>query len=106
QLISISQRLDRGKTMEAIGKIGTVDVHPAGHSRPAVAVHKFGDLPPLTGLRFFAAFFVFVGHATPMMLKFTSGPQPVIDVTNCLIEVGMELFFVLSGFVIHYNYAD
>jgi len=92
--------------MAAIGKIETADVHPAEHSRPAVAVHKFGDLPPLTGLRFFAAFFVFVGHATPMMLKFTSGPQPVIDVTNCLIEVGMELFFVLSGFVIHYNYAD
>jgi peptidoglycan/LPS O-acetylase OafA/YrhL len=30
----------------------------------------------------------------------------VINVTNCFLEVGMELFFVLSGFVIHYNYAD
>ena len=41
-----------------------------------------------------------------MMLKFTPSPQLVINVTNCIIEVGMELFFVLSGFVIHYNYAD
>jgi peptidoglycan/LPS O-acetylase OafA/YrhL len=91
--------------MEGIGGIETVD-RPAERSRPSVAVQKLGDLPPLTGLRFFAAFFVFVGHATPMMLKFTPSPQFVINVTSCLIEVGMELFFVLSGFVIHYNYAD
>jgi peptidoglycan/LPS O-acetylase OafA/YrhL len=95
-----------GPTMEAIGRTEPVDVRPAERSRHSIAVQKLGDLPPLTGLRFFAAFFVFVGHATPMMLKFTPGPQLVIDVTNCLIEVGMELFFVLSGFVIHYNYAD
>ena len=92
--------------MEAVGRIETIDVHPAEYSRPAVAAVKLGDLPPLTGLRFFAAFFIFVGHATPMMLKFTPSPQLVINVTNCFLEVGMELFFVLSGFVIHYNYAD
>ena len=92
--------------MEAVGRVETVDVHPAGHSRPSIAVEKLGDLPALTGLRFFAAFFILVGHATPMMLNFTPRPQLVINVTNCIIEVGMELFFVLSGFVIHYNYAD
>ena len=92
--------------MEAVGRIETVDVHRAEYSRPSTAVEKLGDLPALTGLRFFAAFFILVGHATPMMLKFTPSPQLVINVTNCIIEVGMELFFVLSGFVIHYNYAD
>jgi peptidoglycan/LPS O-acetylase OafA/YrhL len=92
--------------MEAIGRIETVEVRLAERSRPSIAVEKLGDLPPLTGLRFFAAFFVFVGHATPMMLKLSPSPQLVINVTNCIIEVGMELFFVLSGFVIHYNYAD
>jgi peptidoglycan/LPS O-acetylase OafA/YrhL len=92
--------------MEAIGRIETVELRLAERSRPSIAVEKLGDLPPLTGLRFFAAFFVFVGHATPMMLKLSPSPQLVINVTNCIIEVGMELFFVLSGFVIHYNYAD
>jgi peptidoglycan/LPS O-acetylase OafA/YrhL len=92
--------------MEAVGRIETVDVRLAERSRPSITVEKLGDLPPLTGLRFFAAFFILVGHATPMMLRFTPNPQLVINVTNCLIEVGMELFFVLSGFVIHYNYAD
>ena len=92
--------------MAANGRIETEAVRPAERSRPSIAVEKLRDLPPLTGLRFFAAFFIFVGHATPMMLKFTPNPQLVINVTNCFLEVGMELFFVLSGFVIHYNYAN
>jgi peptidoglycan/LPS O-acetylase OafA/YrhL len=83
-----------------------VDVRPAERSRPSVAVEKLGDLPPLTGLRFFAAFFILAGHAAPVMLKLTPSPQLVFNVTNCFLEVGMQLFFVLSGFVIHYNYAD
>src|ERR1700676_4219565 len=82
------------------------DVRPAERSRPSPAVEKLGDLPPLTGLRFLAAFFILVGHGTPMMLKLTPNPPLVINVTNCFLEVGSEFFFVLSGFVIHYNYAD
>jgi peptidoglycan/LPS O-acetylase OafA/YrhL len=92
--------------MGTSGSIEIGDVRPAERSRPSVAVEKLGDLPPLTGLRFFAAFFILVGHGTPMMLKLTPNPQLVINVTNCFLEVGMELFFVLSGFVIHYNYAN
>ena len=87
------------------GSIEIGDVRPAERSRPSIAVEKLGDLPSLTGLRFFAAFLILVGHGTPLMLKLTPNPQLVINVTNCFLEVGMELFFVLSGFVIHYNYA-
>jgi peptidoglycan/LPS O-acetylase OafA/YrhL len=105
-VLGIPHGLDRGADMGTDGRIETVDVRAAERSRPSVAIEKLGDLPPLTGLRFFAAFFIFLGHAAPMMLKLTPNPQLVINVTNCFLEVGMELFFVLSGFVIHYNYAD
>jgi len=91
--------------MATDGRMEIGDVRPAERSRPSAAVEKLGDLPPLTGLRFLAAFFILVGHGTPMMLKLTPNPQLVINVTNCFLEIGMELFFVLSGFVIHYNYA-
>jgi peptidoglycan/LPS O-acetylase OafA/YrhL len=92
--------------MAANGRIETEDVRPAGRSRPSSAVEKLGDLPPLTGLRFFAAFFILAGHGAPMMLKLNPSPQLVLSVAGCFLEVGMQLFFVLSGFVIHYNYAN
>src|SRR5215472_3534712 len=92
--------------MEASGRVESGGVRFAERSRPSTAVAKLGDLPALTGLRFFAAFFIFVGHATPMMLKLNPSPQLLINVTDCFLEIGMQLFFVLSGFVIHYNYAD
>ena len=91
--------------MATSASIDTADV-PAGRFRPPVAVEKSRDLPALTGLRFFAAFFIFVGHATPIMFKLNPSPQLLINLTNCFLEVGMQLFFVLSGFVIHYNYAN
>ena len=95
----------RGRTWQLTAGWRLGDVRPAERSRPSTTVEKLGDLPPLTGLRFLAAFFILVGHGAPMMLKLTPNPQLVINVTNCFLEVGMELFFVLSGFVIHYNYA-
>jgi peptidoglycan/LPS O-acetylase OafA/YrhL len=95
-----------GATVVTDGRIETSGVWSTERSGPSAFVDKLGDLPPLTGLRFFAAFFILVGHGTPVMLKLTPNPQLVINVTNCFLEVGMELFFVLSGFVIHYNYAN
>jgi|SRR5579864_455650 len=92
--------------MGADGRIETADVRPAERSLPSVAVEKHGDLPPLTGLRFFAAFLILTGHGAAMTLKLNPSPQPVLGVAGCFLEVGMQLFFVLSGFVIHYNYAN
>jgi peptidoglycan/LPS O-acetylase OafA/YrhL len=60
-------------------------------------------LPALTGIRFVAAFLVLAAHAATI-IRF-AGPEPFwhICVTQ-LSGIGMPLFFVLSGFVIHYNY--
>lgn len=67
------------------------------HSRPA--------LPALTGLRFVAALCVFVSHAIPVIVPFPDPPVFVV-ILSSLSAIGMSLFFVLSGFVIYYNYAD
>jgi peptidoglycan/LPS O-acetylase OafA/YrhL len=62
------------------------------------------DVPALTGLRFVAAFSVAIAHGCDLILRFDGssfGPTYWLKQTAGL---GMGLFFVLSGFVIHYNY--
>jgi peptidoglycan/LPS O-acetylase OafA/YrhL len=61
-------------------------------------------LPALTGLRFVAAFSVLIGHSAYWVAAF---PQDVtwIHYIGQGPALGMPLFFVLSGFVIHYNYG-
>ena len=55
-------------------------------------------IPSLTGLRFWAAAFVAIGHAVAIY-------APPLTNTFDLGLIGMTLFFVLSGFVIQYNYG-
>jgi peptidoglycan/LPS O-acetylase OafA/YrhL len=50
------------------------------------------NIDALTGLRFVAAFTIVLGHLY----------QPWLEITG----IGMPLFFTLSGFIIHYVYAD
>ena len=62
-----------------------------------------GEIRSLTGLRFVAAFFVFVFH---IHIRW-----PIVGngfISNILGQgaVGMSLFFVLSGFVLTYRYVD
>ncbi len=58
-----------------------------------------GHILALDGLRFVAAFMVAGGHYTTI-----GGGPPLSDPVALLTGFGMTLFFVLSGFVIHYNY--
>jgi peptidoglycan/LPS O-acetylase OafA/YrhL len=62
-------------------------------------------IPALTGLRFAAALSVVLSHAIPKIAPFPHPPILVVLVSS-LSAVGMTLFFVLSGFVIYYNYCD
>jgi peptidoglycan/LPS O-acetylase OafA/YrhL len=58
---------------------------------------------PLTSLRGIAALLVVVNHMTLLMLPLGLTPaKPALTKTGIL---GMTTFFVLSGFVMYYNYA-
>src|SRR5215813_10473765 len=65
-------------------------------------------IPALTGLRFAAAGAVVVAHALPKIIPLAENqPAPALyTLLGSLSAEGMTLFFVLSGFVIHYNYSD
>lgn len=67
---------------------------------------RSGEIKALTGLRFFAAIWVVLFHFRPLLA------QAVPDVSSALAPVldsgaqGVDLFFILSGFVLAWNYLD
>src|SRR5215467_12812423 len=63
------------------------------------------ELPALTGIRFLAAFSVALAHGLIQLVRFNDIP-PVIEAIQNLSGLGMSMFFVLSGFVIHYTYGS
>jgi peptidoglycan/LPS O-acetylase OafA/YrhL len=77
---------------------------PAGEHGPAPLAPIRRDLPPLTGLRFAAAFSVVVAHGVSTILPIEETPFGPVYWLRQASGFGMTLFFVLSGFVIHYNY--
>jgi peptidoglycan/LPS O-acetylase OafA/YrhL len=72
---------------------------------PAEGAGRRHDVPALTGLRFLAAFSVLLAHGLAATLANNAPPQGVVLWLMQSSGFGMTLFFVLSGFVIHYNYA-
>jgi peptidoglycan/LPS O-acetylase OafA/YrhL len=63
----------------------------------------------LDGLRGLAAYFVLLGHSIDFSFRFQSANGvygPFGPLAKQFAYFGMSLFFVLSGFVITYNYAE
>jgi len=79
----------------------TLPPAPAGAT---MSLHSRPQIPALTGLRFFAAFFILWQHSIRWIAQFQN--TDVYSSFGFFGVPGMSLFFVLSGFVIHYNYRD
>ena len=82
----------------------------ADDARPAMTAAEDAprrpDVPALTGLRFVAAFSVLLAHGLSTTVANSEPPQGAVYWLMQASGFGMTLFFVLSGFVIHYNYAS
>jgi peptidoglycan/LPS O-acetylase OafA/YrhL len=63
------------------------------------------DIPALTGLRLIAALSVVLAHSVGLLPE-VQRQTSLHDWIGTGAGFGMTLFFVLSGFVIHYNYRD
>jgi peptidoglycan/LPS O-acetylase OafA/YrhL len=65
-----------------------------------------GEIKALTGLRIIAAVWVVLFHFRPMLSDASPGFRDALaPVLNCGAQ-GVDLFFILSGFVLTWNYLD
>ena len=65
-----------------------------------------GEIKALTGLRFVAAAWVVLFHFRPLLREAAPGfSDALAPVLNCGAQ-GVDLFFILSGFVLTWNYLD
>lgn len=73
---------------------------------PGKSVVRSGEIKALTGLRIIAAVWVVLFHFRPLLRAaapdFSDALAPVL---NCGAQ-GVDLFFILSGFVLTWNYLD
>ncbi|UMB71999.1 acyltransferase family protein [Mycobacterium paraterrae] len=67
---------------------------------------RSGDIKALTGLRIVAAVWVVLFHFRPLLRDAVPGfLDALTPVLNCGAQ-GVDLFFILSGFVLTWNYLD
>src|SRR5271155_103901 len=77
------------------------------HQRPhGKNVVRSGEIKALTGLRIVAAVWVVLFHFRPLLQDAAPGfLDALTPVLNCGAQ-GVDLFFILSGFVLTWNYLD
>ena len=67
---------------------------------------RSGEIKALTGLRIIAAVWVVLFHFRPLLRDAAPGFRDALSpVLNCGAQ-GVDLFFILSGFVLTWNYLD
>jgi peptidoglycan/LPS O-acetylase OafA/YrhL len=88
------------------GMAPTSTGEPAGELQPQAHYVRRPALPALTGLRTLLALTILLFHFTPNGLTWAAHPSvtlyPIIDIGYVFVS----FFFLISGFILSYNYAD
>jgi peptidoglycan/LPS O-acetylase OafA/YrhL len=83
----------------------TVALPPQQHVQPPAHVRK-PALPALTGLRTLLALAILMFHFTPPGLVWKQHPSVTLYPIINIGYVFVSFFFLISGFILSYNYAD
>ena len=73
--------------------------------RTSAPIPQSADILALTGFRFLAAFFVLLGHGSKVV-SFDGTTNMIGELLGPLAACGMTMFFVLSGFLMWFNYGE
>jgi len=95
---------DGADTTRAVALSGVATMAPVKIAGIGQAGKSSQELKALHGLRFFAAFCILFSHACSWLANFKDS-KAIYSFGDIFTVFGMTLFFVLSGFVIHYNYS-
>ena len=79
---------------------------PAGELQPQTQYARKPALPALTGLRSLLALTILLFHFTPAGLTWSSHPSITLYPLINIGYVFVSFFFLISGFILSYNYAD
>jgi peptidoglycan/LPS O-acetylase OafA/YrhL len=87
-----------------VSSAAVADIAPDPRATSLTHAIPAARLEALTGLRFYAAFCILFAHACEWLAPFRDS-NAIARVGGAFGIYGMPLFFVLSGFVIQYNYG-
>ena len=89
-----------------IATTSTSTGEPAGELQPQTQYVRKPALPALTGLRSLLALTILLFHFTPAGLTWSRHPSITLYPLINIGYVFVSFFFLISGFILSYNYAD
>lgn len=90
---------------DPVGTKDPVEIERSAPAEIAPVLSSRDEIRPLTGLRFWAAFWVVTAHFQPVLETLWPAARAFAPI-SWDGNMGVDLFFILSGFILIYNYRE